>query len=382
MATAAGIKVSEDTALRFSAVFACINVLSQDVAKLPWGLFQHVDTGKVAARKHPVYKLLHSEPNGLMTSFAFRRTGMAWMLAWGNFYARIIRNNAMRPVSLDIMPAWDVSPEVVAGKLYYHIHSTGETLQAWEVYHVAGLGFDGIKGMSVIKYARQSIALGMAAENFGASFFGEGATIGGFLTTDKPLNDTQRSAIKKSWHNAYHGTKGKHGTAVLEGGLHYERVGIPPEDAQFLETRQFQVPEICRWFRLPPHKIHDLTRSTNNNIEHQSIEYVTDTLAPHLVNWEQEADRKLLREDEKGTYFNKFNLNGLLRGDVKARGEFYAKLFTVGALSQNDIRRLEDQNDIPNGDKYYVPLNMIDSNAPAPDTLKDSDKDGDTGKKV
>lgn len=316
---------------------------------------------------------------------------MAWVLAWGNFYARIIRNGAMQPISLEILPSWDVTPQLVKGELYYHIASTGETLHSWEVFHVAGLGFDGVKGMSVIKYARQSIALGMAAENFGASFFGEGATIGGLLTTDNQLKQDQRDAIKKSWHAAYHGPKGKHGTAVLEGGLHYERVGIPPEDAQFLETRQFQVPEICRWFRVPPHKIHDLTRSTNNNIEHQSIEYVTDTLAPHLVNWEQEADRKLLREDEKGEFFTKFNLNGLLRGDVKARGEFYAKLFGIGALSQNDIRRLEDQNDIPGGDKYYVPLNMVDSNAPPPDlptnTASDKDedepeKDEDTGEKV
>jgi HK97 family phage portal protein len=364
--TAAGVVVSEASAIKLAAVFACVNVLSQDVAKLPLQVFRRLDGGKELAKDHPVYRLLHKRPNAYTTSYNFRQTGMAMLALWGNFYARIERNGAFQPMALHILHPADVTPALIANELYYTIHSTGEVLSSYEVLHVAGLGFDGIKGLSVIQFAKQSIGLGLATEHFGAGFFGAGATVGGALTTDQVLRPEQRKNITDSWRAAHHGPKGHHGTALLEGGLRYERIGIPPSDAQFLETRQFQIPEIARWFRMPLHKIQDLTRSTNNNIEHQSIEYVTDTLQPWLVNWEQKYNLSLFREDEQDDYQAEHNLNGLLRGDVAARSAFYNTMTTIGAYSINEVRALENQNPIEGGDKHYRQLNLIDINAPEP----------------
>jgi HK97 family phage portal protein len=364
--TAAGITVTEANALNSSGVFACVNVLSQDVAKLPCKPYRRTDKGKEVARDHSSYRLLHHRPNNYTTSFNFRQTGQAFLALWGNFYARIERNGAFEPVALHMLHPADVTPFLLNGEKYFTIHSTGETRASYEILHVAGLGFDGVKGMSVVQYARQSIGLGLATEKFGAGFFGAGATVGGALTTDQILRPEQRKNIVDSWKAAHHGPNGNHGTALLEGGLRYDRIGIPPSDAQFLETRQFQLPEIARWFRMPLHKIQDLTRSTNNNIEHQSIEYVTDTLQPWLVNWEQQYNLSLFREDEQEAYFVEHNLNGLLRGDVAARSAYYNTMTTIGAMSINEVRALENQNAIEGGDKHYRQLNLVDINAPEP----------------
>lgn len=362
----AGVTVNEKTAITSAAVFACVNNLSQDLAKLPLQVFQRTDTGKEAARKHPAYRLLHTRPNNYSTSYTFRQTGQALLLLWGNFYARIERDGAQKPVALHILHPSDVTPELVNNNIYYKIASTSEVLNSFEVLHVPGLGFDGIKGMSVIQYAKRSIALGLATESFGADLFEKGALMSGILTTDQKLQPDQRAAISAGWKARHHGPDGKHGTAVLEGGIRYERLGIPPDDAQFLETRQFQIPEIARWFRMPLHKIQDLTRSTNNNIEHQSIEYVTDTLQPWLINWEQAYNTKLFAGYEQEEFFAEHNLNGLLRGDVTARAAFYNTMTTIGAMSINDIRALENLNKVTGGDKHYRQLNLIDINAPEP----------------
>jgi HK97 family phage portal protein len=362
--TSSGITVSEQTAIKLSGVFACVNVLSQDVAKLPLQVFRRIEGGKELATDHAVYRLLHKRPNPYTTSYNFRQTGMAMLALWGNFYARIERDGDYVPKALHILHPADVTPELVKGEVVYTIHSTNEKLLSHEVLHVAGLGFDGIKGLSVIQYAKQSIGLGLATEKFGAGLFGSGATLGGFLSTDQKLTPDQRKVISSVWRATQHGPENNHNTAVLEGGLSYSRIGIPPGDAQFLETRQFQLPEIARWFRMPLHKIQDLTRSTNNNIEHQSIEYVTDTLQPWLVNWEQKYNLSLFREDEQDTLHTEHNLNGLLRGDVAARSAYYNTMTTIGAMSINDVRSLENMNPIEGGDKHYRQLNLTDINAP------------------
>ena len=362
-----GLYVSEENSITVSGVFACVRVIAEDMASLPLPLYKRLPRGKEKAADHPLYHLIHDSPNDDMTAFAFKEAMMTNLLLWGNAYAQIIRNKRGEIVSLHPMLAsrTAVSKDQNNERIYTYTNDKGEmfTLKREQVFHIGGIGFDGVTGLSPISVAREAIGLAKATEVYGNKFFANGARPGGVLEHPGTLKDP--SKVRESWETVYKGASNAHKIAVLEEGMKYHEIGMPQKDAQFLETRQFQLNEICRIFRVPPHLIGDLTRSTFSNIEHQSIDYVVHTLRPWLVRWEQAINLCLLNEYERKEYFAKFNVDGLLRGDFTARMRGYAIGRQNGWYSANDIRELEDLNPIPDdqgGDLYLVNGNMLSAN--------------------
>lgn len=366
--TSAGKPVNEQTAMQMTAVYSCVRILSETLAGLPLHVYKYNDSGgKEKNLKHPLYKLLHDEPNPEMTSFAFRETLMSHLLLWGNAYAQIIRNARGEVISLyPLMPNKMTVDRDSSGRLFYLYQRGSEDaptlgrdnqvyLSPSDVLHIPGLGFDGLVGYSPIAMAKNAVGLAIATEEYGAKFFANGASPGGVLEHPGTIKDPQK--IKESWNAAYQGSSNAHRVAVLEEGMKYQPIGISPEQAQFLETRKFQINEIARIFRVPPHMLADLEKSSFSNIEQQSLEFVKYTLDPWVVRWEQSMCRALLMESEKPNVFIKFNVDGLLRGDYVSRMSGYATARQNGWMSANDIRELENLDRIPEslgGDLYLI----------------------------
>ena len=349
--------------MQTTAVYACVRILAEAVAGLPLHLYRHKeDGGKEKALEHPLYYLLHTEPNPEMTSFAFRETLMSHLLLWGNAYAQIIRDGAGRVLFLyPLLPSKMTVDRTPAGQLFYEYRTdTGPViLRPQDVLHIPGLGFDGLIGYSPIAMAKNAIGMAIATEEYGAKFFSNGANPGGVLEHPGVVKDPKR--VRESWNAVYQGSGNAHRIAVLEEGMKFNAIGIPPEQAQFLQTRKFQINEIARIFRVPPHMVGDLEKSSFSNIEQQSLEFVKYTLDPWVVRWEQAVQKALLLPSEKRAYFAKFNVDGLLRGDYQSRMTGYATGRQNGWLSANDIRELEDMNRIPaelGGDLYLINGNM------------------------
>ncbi len=368
--TSSGKVVNERTAIQTTAVYACVRVLAEAIAALPLHTYKYTDNGKEKALDHNLYHILHNEPNPEMTSFVFRETLMGHLLLYGNAYAQIIRDGRGKVIALyPLLPDKMIVDRTEKGNLIYQYNKEGLIFQlrSEEVLHIPGLGFDGLVGYSPIAMAKNAIGMAIATEEYGAKFFSNGANPGGVLEHPGVVKDPAR--IRESWNSVYQGSGNAHKVAVLEEGMKFQSIGIPPEQAQFLETRKFQLNEIARIFRVPPHMIGDLEKSSFSNIEQQSLEFVMYTLDPWVVRWEQAINRALLSTLEKKEYFIKFNVNGLLRGDYQSRMAGYAVARQNGWLSADDIRELEDMNKLPNGsggDKYLVNGNMIDiSNAGA-----------------
>ena len=328
--TSAGKPVNEHTAMQMTAVYSCVRILSETLAGLPLHVYRYNDSGgKEKNLKHPLYKLLHDEPNPEMTSFAFRETLMSHLLLWGNAYAQIIRNARGEVIALyPLMPNKMTVDRDANGRLFYLYQrsredtpSLGKDSQVYltpsDVLHIPGLGFDGLVGYSPIAMAKNAVGLAIATEEYGAKFFANGAAPGGVLEHPGTIKDPQK--VKESWNAAYQGSRNSHRVAVLEEGMKYQPIGISPEQAQFLETRKFQINEIAHIFRVPPHMLADLEKSSFSNIEQQSLEFVKYTLDPWVVRWEQSMFRVLLTESEKQKVFIKFNVDGLLRGDYVSR---------------------------------------------------------------
>lgn len=370
--TTSGKTVNERTAMQTTAVYACVRILSEAVAGLPLHIYRYrSDGGKERIPMHPLYHLLHDEPNPEMTSFVFRETLMSHLLLWGNAYAQVVRNGRGQAVALyPLLPSkMDVSRAANGELLYTYYRDADETglnpkggyitLRRDEVLHIPGLGFDGLIGYSPIAMAKNAIGMSLATEEYGASFFANGANPGGVLEHPGVIKDIGR--VKESWNSAYQGNGNAHKIAVLEEGMKFQAIGIPPEQAQFLETRKFQINEIARIYRVPPHMVGDLEKSSFSNIEQQSLEFVKYTLDPWVVRWEQSLQQSLLLPSEKPSLFIRFNLDGLLRGDYQSRMNGYAVGRQNGWMSANDIRELEDMNRIPvgeGGDLYLVNGNM------------------------
>lgn len=360
-----GLSVTETTALSVVAVYACVRILSETVASLPLFLYKRLDRGKQRAGDHPLYPLLHDVPNPEMNSFTFRETLMAHLVTWGNAYAEIewdsyTKVKALWPLRPDRMQVWRENDQIVYK--YYLPNSAGMvTLPAYRVWHIPGLGFDGLVGYPPITLAREAIGLSLATEEFGARFFGSGAAPGGVLEHPGKLSKDAQDNLRKSWNEMHSGLSNQHRLAILEEGMKWNKIGIPPDDAQFLETRKFQKNEIASFFHIPPHMIGDLERATFSNIEEQALEFVVYTMRPWLVRWEQSINQKLLNPDERADYFAEFLVDGLLRGNIQARYQAYATGRQWGWLSANDIRELENQNPLPGeeGDIYLNPMNMV-----------------------
>ena len=362
--TASGINVDEENSLKISAVYACVKVISETVASLPLSLLKEETNGDTSkAKQHPLYAVLHDSPNSEMSSFTFREMLMTNILLWGNAYALIRRDRNGHVTELSPLKAQNMMVErnPITGQLVYKYttSTTTKTYTARQVFHIPAFSFDGIVGVSPITYAREAMGLAMATEEFGARFFGNGARPGGVLEHPGVVKEPEK--LRDSWNKVYQGTKNSHKIAVLEEGMKYHEIGMSPEDSQFLQTRQFQLNEICRIFRVPPHMVGDLSKATFSNIEHQSIDFVVHTIRPWLVRWEQAIQRSCLCEEERTIYFARFKVDGLLRGDFNSRMTGYATARQNGWLSANEIRELEDMNRIPKengGDDYLVNGNM------------------------
>lgn len=367
-----GKRVNERSAMQMTAVYSCVRILSEAVAGLPLHLYQYTDkSSKEKAVENPLYFLLHDEPNTEMTSFVFRETLMTHLLLWGNAYSQVIRNGKGEVMGLyPLMPDRMTVNRDEKGRLYYEYMVSSDDaktlkngtvrLSPYDVLHIPGLGFDGLVGYSPIAMAKNAIGLAIAAEEYGSKFYANGATPSGIL--EYPGTVKEPDKVRESWNAGFGGSSNSHKIAVLEEGMKYTPISISPNEAQFLETRKFQINEIARIFRVPPHMVGDLEKSSFSNIEQQSLEFVKYTLEPWLVRWEQAMQRALIPQDDKSKYFIKFNVDGLLRGDYQSRMQGYATARQNGWMSANDIRELENLDRIPaeeGGDLYLINGNMM-----------------------
>lgn len=367
-----GKRVNERSAMQMTAVYSCVRILSEAVASLPLHFYEYDANGsKKKAVEHPLYFILHDEPNPEMTSFVFRETLMTHLLLWGNAYAQIIRNGKGEIIALyPLMPDRMTVDRDENGKLYYeYLTSTDDApinkkatvrLDPTDVLHIPGLGFDGLVGYSPIAMAKNAIGLAIAAEEYGSKFYANGAAPSGVLEHPGTLKDPAK--VRESWSQTFGGSQNSHKVAVLEEGMKYTPISISPNEAQFLETRKFQIDEIARIFRVPPHMVGDLEKSSFSNIEQQSLEFVKYTLDPWVSRWEQTMIRSLLTKEEKKKYFIKFNVDGLLRGDYQSRMNGYSVGIQNGFMSPNDVRELENMDLIPEekgGNTYMVNGNMM-----------------------
>lgn len=388
--SSAGKVVTERSAMQMTAVYSCVRILAEAVAGLPLHLYRYKeDGGKEKAINTNLYHLLHDEPNPEMSSFVFRETLMTHLLLWGNAYAQIIRNGKGEVIALyPLMPNKMRVDRDESGHIYYEYRKTtdeanakeNETviLSSFDVLHIPGLGFDGLVGYSPIAMAKNAIGLAIATEEYGAKFFANGAAPSGVLEHPGTIKDPAR--LRENWNSTFGGSANSGKVAVLEEGMKYTPISIAPEQAQFLETRKFQINEIARIFRVPPHMVGDLEKSSFSNIEQQSLEFVKYTLDPWIIRWEQSLNRSLLNPDEKKTYFFKFNVEGLLRGDYQSRMQGYATARQNGWMSANDIRELENLDKIPaeeGGDLYLINGNMLPLNNAGAYANKEKEEEAD-----
>ena len=369
--SSSGKRVNERSAMQMTAVYSCVRILSEAVASLPLHIYEQQDGQSRKATDHPLFFILHDEPNPEMTSFVFRETLMTHLLLWGNAYAQIIRNGKGQVIALyPLMPDRMKVDRDEDGQLFYEyqvskadpsINKSGTVrLHPQDVLHIPGLGFDGLVGYSPIAMAKNAIGMAIACEEYGAKFFAHGAAPSGVLEHPGVLKDP--SKLRDSWQATFGGSANSGKVAVLEEGVKYTPISIAPEQAQFLETRKFQINEIARIFRIPPHMVGDLEKSSFSNIEQQSLEFVKYTLDPWVSRWEQAMTKILLTPEEKKKYTIKFNVDGLLRGDYQSRMNGYAIARQNGWMSANDIRRLEEMDPIPEeagGDLYLVNGNVL-----------------------
>lgn len=366
--TTSGKNVDERSAMQVTTVYACVRILAEAVAGLPLHTYRYLSGGaKEKALDHPLYYLLHDEPNPEMTSFVFRETLMSHLLLWGNAYAQIIRNGKGQITALyPLMPNRMTVDRTSNGEIYYTYlvnDSDNPTLKAQgqvylrkeDIFHIPGLGYDGLVGYSPISMAKNAIGMALATEEYDAKFFENGASPSGVLEHPGTIKDPER--LRESWNSLFKGSGNSHKVAVLEEGLSFKPIAISPNEAQFLETRKFQIDEIARIFRVPPHMVGDLEKSSFSNIEQQSLEFLKYTLDPWVTRWEQSIHRSLILESEKRDYFVKFNVDGLLRGDYQSRMNGYAVGIQNGFMSPNDIRSLENMDLIPDelgGNLYLI----------------------------
>jgi HK97 family phage portal protein len=359
--TTAGTVVTNEGALALSTVFACVRLIAGGVSMLPLKVYKRLDDGEEVSRSHPLYNKLRYRPNPMMTAASFRWAMQAHMLLWGSAYAEIERNQANQPLNL-----WPIHPSkvrvVVDGSTkVYMVRGADGTEKPHppdSILHLMLHTLDGYTGMSVLQYARQSMGLGLAAEEFGARFFGGGSRLSGVLKHPAALSDGASARLRASWEQIHGGLANSHKVAILEEGMDFAAMSVPPNDAQFLETREFQVEEIARWFGVPPHLVGHTSKSTSwgSGIEAQNIGFLQYSLDPWLNVWEETLAWELF--GDRSDHFCQFERKGLLRADVASRYQAYAVGREKGWLSGNDIRRLEGMNPASGLDVYLVPRNM------------------------
>jgi len=372
--TATGIRVNAETALRLTAVYSAVRILAETVATLPLIVYRRIENdGKERATDYFLYRLLHDQPNEEQTSVEFREMLQGHLALRGNAYTQIDRKMGRAARLVPLHPDRVEVTRARDGDLLYRVNpdsGSPYTLsrRQGEVMHIRGLSSDGVKGINPIALFREAIGLGLAYEEYSGRLFGNGANINGVLETPQAMSDDALARFRTLWQKNYGGIGNAGKTAILEQGMKWQAIGIAPKDAEFIISRRFQVNEIARIFRVPPHMLADLDRATFSNIEHQSLEFIRDTIRPWLVRWEQALTRDLIPPEDRQEYFVEFLIDGLMRGDLKSRYDSYAIGRNNGWLSANDIRRLENMNPLPpeQGDVYLIPLNMVPAGTASP----------------
>lgn len=369
----AGVAVTDETAMRISTVYACVRLIAETISTLPLHLYRREGRRKEIATEHPLYELLHDQPNALMTSVQMRDQMQAAVSLTGNAFARVIRDNLGVPKEIiPIHPSRvQVRPSKSGNNLVYVIDGGKERYLSGDIWHLTGFTLDGLMGLSPIRYHRDTFGGALAAERHAAATFGNMARPSGILKHPGELDDEAIEDLRKSWQAAHGGDKV--GTvAVLEEGMEFQQLTMSMEDLQYIEQRKFSRSEIASLYRVPPHMVGDLERATFSNIEHQGLEFKQYTILPVAVRWEASIRRDLLLPSERQRYFPKFNLEGLNRGDMKTRFDSYTKAIQWGIYSPNDALELEDRNPREGGDVYLTPLNMQPSGeTPAPAAEED-----------
>ena len=347
-----------DKALTLTAVWCAIRLLAESVSSLPISVYTKQKNGdKLEDTKSPIYNLVKFKPNYYQNKITFFEFIMLSICTEGNSYVQIVRNNSGTPVQLICLDPSNVTVVVNNNELFYQVDG-GAVLDSSDMLHFKTITDDGVTGLSPIDQCAKALSWGVSLETFGETFFSNGAKPSSILQTDRALSDTALQRLKTSFNSNYGKLKNSNSTIVLEEGLTFKPISISPEQAQFLSSRQFSIEEVARIFNVPPHMLKDLSKSSFNNIEMQSQEFVTYTLMPYLTRIEQEMNLKLFRTNELGKTFVEFNVNGLLRGDVKSRTEAYKTAITNGYMSINEVRQKENMNSIEGGDKHFMQMNM------------------------
>ena len=352
------INVGNDSAMTISAFYDGVNTISDDLAQLPISILKK-ENKIIQKVNHPAENLIANEPSNEMTSFTWRKRMIMRVLVNGNSITRIHRNeNTGRIDRLEEIEPSQVHIFNHNSEQYYYLFDTRESVHNSDIIHIRNMATTGKMGKSVISYAAESMGVVLAAQKFGKQYFEASSNPTGVIEAENRISPTAKSALKDSWNHNYSGN-GPKGVALLDEGMKYKKISITPEEAQFIATRKFGVTEIARWLKIPPHKLKDLEKSAFSNIEQQNIDYVVSCLIPWVRQIEQELRKKLFTTSEKQNgYYVKINLNGLLRGDLKTRAQFYKDLFYIGAMSPNEVRELEDLNPRDGGEEYFTPVNM------------------------
>ncbi len=360
-----GVLVTPQTALTLTAVYCAINIIASDVANLPRYLYRRQKSGgKVIDTSKEVNDLVHFAPNGEMPAFFHYQAAMGHVLGWGNSYSEIKRDYGGNPTGLYLLHPGTTKPKRTekSKALYYEDEATGKTFAPENILHIRGLGFDGLKGYSPVTLARQAVGLGIAAEEFGAALFGNGAIPKGLLKTPKRLTETAAKNLRESFERVHQGTKGAHRVAVLEEGADWVDTQINPDDAQFLATRQFQVLEVCRIFNLPPHKLADYSKTNYSTVEQANIAYLTNTLSIWLAAIEAESNFKLLTAKDRKKWVVEHDVSRLLRAAIDTRIRYFESRYRMGSITPNEIRLKEGENPFPpelGGDRPMVQAQMV-----------------------
>jgi len=357
--TESGLHLKDERAMQLSAVWSCVRLISETVGSLPLGVYEKTPAGRVPAEDHYLHELLRVSPNALMSPLEFREAMTLALALWGNAYAYIERNSAGRPVSLMPLHPAHMTPVREAGGLMYHYNTLkGEMIYAKEsIFHLKGFSVDGIVGLSPLAYARHTLGVAASADQFAARAFSSGGRPSGVLKVDRVLSETQREALRGVYENI---SVADTGLWVLEGGTDYQVIDVPPDDMQLLESRQFNLSDIARFFRVPSHMINDGSQSTawGSGIEQLNLGFLTYTLRPYLTRWESEITDALLSRADRRRYFAEHSVEGLLRADSAARASFYSQMVQNGIYSRNEVRKKENLTPIDGADELTVQVNM------------------------
>lgn len=359
--THTGKAINDDSAMQVSVVWSCVRILAETIGALPLAVYRDTGNGNAEKVDHPVSDILAGSPNADMTSTEYREAKVTNLCLRGNTYSLKETNGKGDVISLYPLLSAHVDPQRRPnGEIEYKVMENGKPVYypREKIWHVKGFGSSGLMGYSPIGYVRQAMGLALATEEFGARFFGQGAKPSGVVSIPQWLKEDERKIARDNIQNVYTGLPNAQKVVLLEGGMTYEAVTMPLEDAQFLQTRQFQLDEICRIFRVPPHMVANLERATFSNIEHLSQEFVMFTLMPYLARFEQAASKWLFTAKDRSKFFLRFNFEGLLRADAQGRAQFYSQMLQNGVYSRNEVRAKENMNRVEGLDDYTVQTNM------------------------